>query len=234
MPLSFQTPLIQLAGLSRSYGAGAAEVRVLQDVTLDFDDGCFAAVAGPSGCGKSTLLNILGCLDVPTAGSYCFAGEQVDPSDHRQRVRLRRASFGFIFQSFNLVPVLSAVENVELALAVVGVRGAAARRRSLEMLERVGLADRAGHRPSQLSGGQQQRVAIARALVKDPRVVFADEPTANLDEDSTASVVELMRELNANSGVAFVIATHDPAVYQAANEVYRLRAGRLADALAAV
>jgi putative ABC transport system ATP-binding protein len=234
MTLPFQTPLIELAGLSRGYGMGASEVRVLQDVTLELAAGCFAAVAGPSGCGKSTLLNILGCLDVPTSGSYRFKGEAVNPADRHQAVRLRRESFGFVFQSFNLVPVLSAVENVELALAVVGVRGAEARRRSLEMLDRVGLSDRAGHRPSQLSGGQQQRVAIARALVKDPCVVFADEPTANLDEEATASVVELMRGLNENVGVAFVIATHDPAVYGAANDVYRLRAGRLAEALATV
>jgi putative ABC transport system ATP-binding protein len=222
------TPLIELDQLSRSYGQGAARVQVLDRISLAFEPGCLTAVAGPSGCGKSTLLNILGCLDVQSGGTYRFEGQVVNPADRAQATRLRREAFGFVFQSFNLVPVLSAVENVELALSVTRNR-AGGRQRALEMLDAVGLADRASHRPSELSGGQQQRVAIARALVKDPRVVFADEPTANLDEENTAAVVDLMRRLNAERGTAFVIATHDPAVYEAVNTVCRLRAGRVAE-----
>jgi len=221
------TPLLAVRDLSKTYRAGAVEVRVLDGVSAEFEPGCFAAIAGPSGGGKSTLLNILGCLDEPTSGTYHVNGALVDPRDARQRTGLRRERFGFIFQSFNLIPVLSAVENVELALTVLAVPRREARERARAMLARVGLADRAGHRPDQLSGGQQQRVAIARALVKAPQAVFADEPTANLDARNAAGVIDLLAELNADLGVGLVVATHDPVIAERARTVYGLTEGRL-------
>ena len=221
------TPIVRLVDVCKEYVAGETTVPVLRHVSVAFEPACFSAVAGPSGGGKSTLLNILGCLDVPTRGEYWLDGERVAADDPAQATRLRREHFGFVFQSFNLMPVLSALENVQLALAHLGLRAAESRARAFEMLDRVGLADRAGHRPPQLSGGQQQRVAVARALVKRPRIIFADEPTANLDEESTTAIVALMQRLNAEDGVSFIIATHDPAVYGQARRIYRMVAGGL-------
>ncbi|MHB1073474.1 MAG: ABC transporter ATP-binding protein [Gemmatimonadaceae bacterium] len=222
--------LLETRGLCKSYRRSGQVIPVLRAIDFRCPPGALLAIAGPSGGGKSTLLNLLGLLDSPSAGDYLVDGVAVNGASPAERTRIRRATFGFIFQAFNLVPVLSAVENVELALSVLGVGRREARERSMAMLERAGLADRAHHRPDELSGGQQQRVAIARALVKHPRVVFADEPTANLDSRSTTRIMELVETLNASERVAFVIATHDPLVYDRARTVHRLHDGELAGA----
>ncbi len=219
--------LVEVAGVRKVYGQGAAEVVALEDVSLSLEAGIFAALAGPSGSGKTTLLNMIGCLDVPDAGRIILDGDELGTLDSRGLAAIRAAKIGFVFQSFNLIPVLSAVENVEVALVLSGRTWPHAMDRCREALEAVGLKGMEDRRPNQLSGGQQQRVAIARALVKDPKLVIADEPTANLDSRAGGAVLDLMREMNEQRGVTFVFSTHDPLVLERAQRIVRLRDGRI-------
>jgi putative ABC transport system ATP-binding protein len=221
--------VLQLQHLTRTYGEGAALVHALEDVCLDIRAGEFLALAGPSGSGKSTLLNLVGCIDTPSSGSILFDGLDLARLGSRQRTRFRNESVGFIFQDFNLVPVLTAFENVELALELRGGLSRGQRAEAVgRMLERVGLGALGRRLPRQLSGGQQQRVAIARALVKRPDVLLADEPTANLDSTTAREILELMRELNASLGTTCIFSTHDPMVMDYARRLVRLHDGQVA------
>jgi putative ABC transport system ATP-binding protein len=201
-------------------------VAALREVTLSVERGDYVAVMGASGSGKSTLMNILGCLDVPSSGRYLLSGVDVGRLGDRQLALLRNRRIGFVFQSFNLIPRMTALANVELPLAYAGVRAAARRRRARAALDLVGLADRAGHEPNQLSGGQQQRVAVARALVTEPALLLADEPTGNLDSRATADVLTILDELNA-AGRTIVVITHETEVGDRAQRLVRLRDGSI-------
>ena len=204
-----KTALYELEGVSRVFRRGPTEVRAVDDVDLVIGEGEFVAVEGPSGSGKSTLLQLLGALDRPTSGSVQFAGRALETMSDVELTDLRRDGIGFVFQQFNLIPTLTAVENVEAALASTGLHGDARRARADEVLAHVGLAERRDHLPSRLSGGEQQRVAIARALANGPRVILADEPTGNLDSRTAADVVGLLGQLCDNEGVTIVLVTHD-------------------------
>jgi putative ABC transport system ATP-binding protein len=205
-------PLIELSAVTRVYGTGLAAVAALRGVELRIDRGDFVAVMGPSGSGKSTALNILGCLDVPTGGSYRFAGVDVGRLTRDQRARLRRFQLGFVFQGFNLLGRTSALENVELPMIYRGIPAARRRMAAREALAAVGLAGWEDHTPGELSGGQQQRVAIARAIVTAPTVLFADEPTGNLDTARSREVMTLLRGLNDERELTIVMVTHEPDV----------------------
>jgi putative ABC transport system ATP-binding protein len=222
-------PLLEARGLHRSYRLGRVEVKALRGVDLQLARGELAVVAGPSGSGKSTLLSLLGCLDEPDAGSVAFEGRDLGRASAGERTLFRRRRLGFLFQSFHLVPVLSAFENVEYPLLIDGVGRRERHARVAEALATVGLEARAGHRPDRLSGGERQRVALARALVHDPALVLADEPTASLDSVTGAAVIELLARLNAERGVSFLIATHDPAVMARAPRVVQLADGRVVE-----
>jgi len=218
-------PLLQLDAVSRTYAMGSQRVAALADLDLEVRDGDFLAIIGPSGSGKTTLMNILGCLDRPTRGRYLLDGTDVSGLDDDQLAELRGRSIGFVFQSYNLLPRTSAIENVGTPLLYHGVPPRARRERAEAALERVGLADRLHHDPSELSGGQQQRVAIARALITEPRIVLADEPTGNLDSVSGAEVMHLLHDLN-EVGRTIVLITHDAAVGASARSQVHLRDGR--------
>jgi putative ABC transport system ATP-binding protein len=217
-------PVIQLQGVTKVYDTGSFTVAALRGVSMVIDDGEYVAVMGPSGSGKSTLMHILGCLDVPSDGSYLLAGESVGGMNESQLASVRNRRIGFVFQQFNLLASLSAWHNVELPLIYAGVDRAERRKRAIEALERVGLGDRIQHRPGELSGGQQQRVAIARALVGDPALILADEPTGALDSASARDVMALLDELHA-AGRTVVLITHDPEVADMAERTIRLRDG---------
>lgn len=201
--------LIQLRDISRVYGSGEAEVRALDGINLDIHKGEFVAMMGPSGSGKSTAMNVMGCLDVPTDGTYHFNGVEVAHLTQDQRALLRRHYLGFIFQGYNLLPRTSALQNVELPLIYKGLGRAERIAAASEALEKVGLAHRAHHDPSELSGGQQQRVAIARALAGNPQVILADEPTGNLDTKLSAEIMEVLQKLNRDEGLTIVMVTHE-------------------------
>jgi putative ABC transport system ATP-binding protein len=222
-----EAPAVEARGLRKVYRAGAVEVAALRGIDLRIERGELVAIAGPSGCGKTTLLNCLAGLETDYAGEVLLAGVALRELSDDRRARLRARATGFIFQSFNLLPTLSALENVELSLLIAGARGGEARRRARAMLGAVGLADRLDHRPAALSGGQQQRVAIARALVNDPAIVWADEPTGNLDSESAGEVLALIRRLNAANGQTFVIVTHAADVAATASRLVRMRDGRV-------
>lgn len=226
--MSAAAPLVELVGVTRRFRQGDAQVVGVSDVDLTLHGGEVVVVAGPSGSGKSTLLHLMAGLDDPDDGTVRFAGTDLRTLDDAARSALRRRSIGFVFQAFNLVPVLSAYENVEYGLWLNGVSGAARRQRALEMLDAVGLAHRASHRPDHLSGGERQRVAIARALVNAPKVVFADEPTASLDSATAGEIVRLLVSLNERHGTTFVIATHDPRVMAVSPRVVTIVDGRVA------
>ncbi len=220
--------VIRISNVERTYRAGETEVRALRGVTLAIAPGEFLAIAGPSGSGKTTLLNLIGCIDRPDAGEITIDGKAVSRMDNRELALFRRQRLGFVFQTFNLIPVLTAAENVELALSLLGAGEREARERSRAFLAEVGLAGRENSLPGKLSGGQQQRVAIARALVKQPAIVLADEPTANLDSDNGGAILELMERMNERHGTTFVFSTHDPMVMGRAHRLVRLHDGTIA------
>ena len=222
--------VLRLEHVSKVYGSGDAEVRALDDVSLSVDEGDFVAVVGPSGSGKSTLMNILGCLDIPTAGRYLFSGEDVSRMGAYDLAHIRNRRIGFVFQQFQLLNDLSAWRNVELPLLYRSARDR--RGTALRVLEQVGLANRVDHRPTQLSGGQQQRVAIARALVTDPDLILADEPTGNLDSASSRDILAILRELNAG-GRTVILITHDPNVAAVARRVVHTSDGHVSEEVAA-
>ncbi len=220
--------LIQTRDLVKIYPMGRHELIALNNVNLDFKKGEFAGLVGPSGSGKTTLLNIIGSLDAPTRGSAIVMGKRVEALTARQAARLRNEHIGFIFQTFNLFPVYTVFENVEFPLLLLGLSAAERRRRVMEALEWVRLADRAKSRPAQLSGGQSQRVAIARAIVKKPAIILADEPTANLDAENSYNILEIMEELNREMGTTFIFATHDEKVISYLRRKITLFDGRVA------
>ncbi len=225
--------MLKLRGVSKIHLAGEVQTRALDRVDVDIAAGEYVAITGPSGCGKSTLLSVLGLLDVPNEGEYFFEGQNVAGWSEARLNALRRGKIGFIFQSFNLIEELTVYENVELALEYTGTPPAERRRRVEAMLERLGVAHRARHRPSQLSGGQQQRVAIARALVAEPSMLLADEPTGNLDTAHGDEVMRLLRNINAD-GTTVVMVTHSPAHAAQASRTLHLVDGRVVvDALQA-
>ena len=227
------TTMLKLTGVSKIHVAGEVQTTALDRIDLDIAAGEYVAITGPSGCGKSTLLSVLGLLDVPTEGEYWFEGRNVAGWSETRLNELRRGRVGFIFQSFNLIEELSVFENVELALEYTGTPAAERRQRVSAMLERLGVAHRARHRPSQLSGGQQQRVAIARALVARPAMLLADEPTGNLDTAHGDEVMRLLRAINAE-GTTVVMVTHSPAHAAQASRTLHLLDGRVVvDALQA-
>jgi putative ABC transport system ATP-binding protein len=219
------TALCELRNVDKIYGSGPTAVRALDRVNLTIEEGEFTVISGPSGSGKSTLLNLVGCLDVPSAGTVRVLGKDVGALSPRALATLRGERIGFIFQSFNLIPVLTTTENVALALQLAGDTKGDRKMRAAEALDRVGLGKMLDRRPHQLSGGQQQRVAVARALVKKPRLVIADEPTANLDSKTGATVLDLMREMNKELGVTFLFSTHDPQIMARARRILLLRDG---------
>jgi putative ABC transport system ATP-binding protein len=222
------TTALSLTDVRKTYRSGSLEVEALRGVSMTVEAGEFMALMGPSGSGKSTLMHILGCLDVPTSGEYLLAGEAVGQMSETELAHVRNRQIGFVFQQFNLLPSLTAWRNVELPLIYAGVAPAERRRRALEALDRVGLAERVEHRPGELSGGQQQRVAVARALVTDPAVILADEPTGNLDSTSSADVLALLGELH-NAGRTVVLITHEADVAQAAERIVHIRDGLIHD-----
>ncbi len=219
--------VVSTKDVTRTFQLGDVAVRALRGVDFDLARGDFAAVAGPSGSGKTTLFNIIGGLDEPTSGEVIVDGSPLSSMNRKELARLRLDKIGFVFQAYNLIPVLTAYENVEYPLILKKV-GAAERKQRVEaLLEAVGLKDMMHRRPAQMSGGQQQRIAIARSLVCDPVVVLADEPTANVDSETGADLLELMRRLNEEKGITFLFSTHDPAVMEAARRLIRLKDGRI-------
>ena len=223
-----ESGLIRLRGLKKVYGTGDAAFEALAGIDLDINAGEFVAIMGPSGSGKSTCMNILGCLDVPTAGKYLFRGVDVTSLTQDQRALLRRHFLGFVFQGYNLLARTSAIENVELPLIYRGVARRRRREMSRRALELVGLADREDHTPGELSGGQQQRVAIARAIVTSPSVLFADEPTGNLDTARSREIMELIAGLNRDRGITVVMVTHETDMAAYAKRIVRFVDGRIA------
>ena len=219
--------MLEAEGLSKVYVARGVETVALRGLSLFVEEGEFSALAGPSGSGKTTLLNILGTLDSPDEGSVSLDGQCLTGLSPAQLSDLRLEKLGFVFQAYNLIPVLSARENVEFVMELRGVAARERKRQALEVLAAVGLADLASKRPLEMSGGQQQRVAVARAIVTHPRLVLADEPTANLDSDTASQLLELMVQLNRERGVTFLFSTHDPLVMKAARRVIRLRDGMI-------
>ncbi len=221
-------PLIRFDRVSKIYGKGETEVRALDGVSLAINDGEFVAIMGPSGSGKSTAMNILGCLDTPTGGQYYFRGIDVGTLSRSQRALLRRNYIGFVFQGFNLLKRTTARENLELPLIYRGEPAAVRKTQALKALDLVGLGDRANHTSSELSGGQQQRVAIARALVTEPAVIFADEPTGNLDTSRSHEIMKLLEDLNTRRKMTIVLVTHEEDIAAYAKRQIRFRDGKIA------
>jgi putative ABC transport system ATP-binding protein len=221
--------VIELQDVTRVYKIGEVETHALRGVNLTIDEGEFAAIVGPSGSGKTTMLQLMGCLDRPTSGQVHIKGQDVSRLNANKRADLRKGTIGFVFQFFALIPGLTAYENVDLPMLLAGTKKAERQERANELLEAVGLTDRARHRPDQMSGGEQQRVAIARALAVDPVLVLADEPTANLDTENGRQIMEIMQRLNAETGTTFIFASHDPRVFPFARRVITLRDGRVTE-----
>jgi putative ABC transport system ATP-binding protein len=221
--------LVEVRDLRRSYEQGELSVHALQGVDLDIEQGDLVALMGPSGSGKSTLLHLIGGLDAPSSGAVRIEGRDLAGMSAAARADLRRDRVGFVFQAYNLIPVLTAVENAEFVLTLQGVPAAERRRIATETLAQVGLAGMEHRRPAEMSGGQQQRVAVARAIAGKPAIVLADEPTANLDSRTGTELIDLMRRLNAENGVTFLFATHDPKVLDAVKRVVRMEDGRVVE-----
>lgn len=219
--------IIQAQQVKKIYRSGQLHVEALKDINLAVAAGEMIAIMGPSGCGKTTLLNCLSGLDTIDEGNIFIKGDNLRDLSDNERTAFRARHMGFIFQDFNLLPVLSAVENVELPMLVAKVPGKKARKRALEMLDRVGLADQACHRPAELSGGQRQRVTIARALTNDPTIVWADEPTGNLDSETARDILDLLCRLNREHGQTFVVVTHDREVGKLAHRIITMRDGHI-------
>jgi putative ABC transport system ATP-binding protein len=226
--------MYQLTDLTKKYPARGHEIVALQDVDLAIPAGQMIAIQGPTGGGKSTLLQMLGALDRPSAGTITLDDRSLGKLGDRRLARVRAEEIGFVFQGFNLIPTLTAQENVETALAPLGLKSKERRRRATEALESVGLGDRLRHLPTELSGGQQQRVAIARALVKEPRVLLADEPTGNLDEDTRDEIMDLLESLWRDRGLTLIIVTHDSAIAKRAQRRLRIKQGKVTEADAKV
>lgn len=222
------TALLSMTDVRKVYDTGAVQVQALAGVSLDIDEGDFVAITGPSGSGKSTLMHILGCLDVPTFGSYLLGGTDVSHMSEADLATVRNQQIGFVFQQFNLLASMTALRNVELPLVYAGVPRSERRERARAALTRVGLGDRTDHRPGELSGGQQQRVSVARALVTDPTLILADEPTGNLDSASTHDMLELFHELH-DAGRTIILITHEPDVAAEARRVLRIIDGLLSE-----
>ena len=220
-------PVVRVESLSRVYQQDSVAVRALNGIDLEIRRGDFAVLVGPSGSGKTTLLNLIGGLDSPTEGRVSIAGTEIGRMSRSELSEVRLRKIGFVFQEFNLIPVLSALENVEFVMLLQGVPEAARRARSLALLRELGLEGMEHRRPSQLSGGQQQRVAVARAIAAEPIIVLPDEPTANLDSKAGAALMDLMRQLNEEKGITFVFSTHDTMVVERARRVIHLRDGRI-------
>ena len=217
--------MIRLEDVTKIYKMGEVEVGALQGVSLEIDEGEIIAIMGPSGSGKSTLMHVIGCLDVPTAGRYVLDGQDIGAMSDNRLSEIRGRQIGFVFQTYNLLPRLTARANVEIPL-VYG-RGSDRRRRALEALERVGLGDRANHKPAELSGGQQQRVGIARALVTRPRILLADEPTGNLDSQSSGEIMAILKSLNEDAGLTVILVTHELDIANHASRVVSMLDGRV-------
>jgi putative ABC transport system ATP-binding protein len=222
-------PLLDLREVTRDYKLGNTIVRALRGLDINIEPGEIVAIMGPSGSGKSTLMHILGCLDVPTSGTAQIEGTEIHSMSERQLVALRGRKIGFVFQTFNLMQTLSAQQNVELPMIFQGIRKKERARRAKELLEKVGLGDRIQHRPNELSGGERQRVAIARALANNPEILLADEPTGNLDSESGATILELLRKLSADDGKTVIIVTHDPDAAAIAGRIIRLHDGHVTE-----
>jgi len=220
-------PVIRLENVYKTYDLGEIQVQALRGVSLEIHEGEFVAVMGPSGSGKSTIMNILGCLDRPTKGHYYLDGVDVSGMSKSELAHIRNRKLGFVFQQFNLLARTSAVENVELPTVYAGISPEERTKRAMESLTRVGLADRAGHHPSQLSGGQQQRVAIARGLVNRPAILLADEPTGNLDSRTSVEIMDILQTLNNEQGLTIVLVTHEPDIAQYAKRTLEFRDGKL-------
>ena len=227
--MSASLPIVEAKVIVKTYDTGAVRVEALRGVDLILERGEMAAIMGPSGCGKTTLLNCLSGLDTVDEGDVVIDGTSLAHMSDRERTDYRARHMGFVFQFYNLMPVLSAVENVELPLLVSRVDGRSARRRALEALDLVGIADRAEHVPDELSGGERQRVTIARSLVNDPAIVWADEPTGDLDSENAQEIVALMRRLNAERGLSFLIVTHDIAVGRQTDRIVRMLDGTVVE-----
>lgn len=221
--------IVETKGLTKTYGEGETAVTALDHVDLSIEEGEFVAVMGPSGCGKSTLLNLIGGLDTPTEGSVLLDGKDIARMSDNELTQIRRERIGFVFQFFNLIPVLDAVENAALPLVLDGIRAEDTKRRAADWLGRVGLAGRTAARPDQLSGGQQQRVAVARSLIADPALVLADEPTGNLDSRNSDEVATLLRTASSEWGRAILMVTHDPRIAAHAGRIVFMRDGRIVD-----
>ncbi len=218
--------MIDLKDITKTYDMGSVQVQVLRGITMHVNEGEFLAIIGPSGSGKSTLMNMIGCLDTPTTGEYYLDGKEISTYNEKQLSKIRNQKIGFIFQKFNLLPKLTALENVELPLIYRGMNHKERRQRSIDALEKVGLSDRMNHKPTELSGGQQQRVAIARALAGDPPVLLADEPTGNLDSKSGSDVMNLIKQLS-KEGKTIVLITHDNEVAMEAQRTITIKDGLL-------
>ena len=221
--------IVECINVKKSYRQGEIEVHALRDVSLAIEKGEFTAVAGPSGSGKTTLLNLVGGLDTSDAGSIMVDGKVFNQMSQSRLANLRLHKIGFVFQAYNLIPVLSAAENVEFVMLLQGVSARERQQRAKKILDDVGLADKYDRRPAELSGGQQQRVAVARAIVSDPSIVLADEPTANLDSETGNGLLEMMKKMNEEKKVTFIFSTHDKMVMDYARRLVLLRDGRLAD-----
>ncbi len=219
--------MIKINSLTKTYNENSMPVEALKDISLTISKGEFAAIAGPSGSGKTTLLNIIGGLDNPSSGTVSVDNESLNGLNQKQLSNIRLHKIGFIFQAYNLIPVLSAVENVEFVLLLQGVDDKERRARSMAILREVGLEKEVNRRPSEMSGGQQQRVAVARAIVSEPMIVLADEPTANLDQHTGASLLELMHDLNHRKNITFVFSTHDSMVMEKSDRIIYLTDGRI-------